>query len=153
MFKKTWRETHSNKQITALVHELFTMLSMVVPHKYSKQSCGTTEQVSTREYSNMEFSYDSGQSSRGESSHRRGSIPKPPIASSDPNHPNRIFNKKLWECMKIAEVPEARQRYLMLEMTVEEKVLLADTPRKQDARTSKKKVMVMATVTVNGLLY
>jgi len=127
-------QTHSNERITTLVHELFTLLSMVVPHKFSKQSCGTTEQESSREYSNMEFSYDSGRSSRGEPSHRRGSIPKPsfsipPIASSDPSHPDRILNSKLWERLRTARVHDGRQRNIMLGMTMEERVLLIDSPR------------------------
>jgi hypothetical protein len=101
---------------------------MVVPHKFSKQSCGTTEQESSREYSNMEFSYDSGRSSIGEPSHQRGSIPKssfsmPLIACSDPSHPDRILNSKLWEHLRIARVPDGRQRYIMLGMTMEERVL------------------------------
>jgi hypothetical protein len=115
VFVIVFYQTHSNERITALVHELFTLLSMVVPHKFSKQSCGTTEQESSREYSNMEFSYDSGRSSIGEPSHQRGSIPKssfsmPLIACSDPSHPDRILNSKLWEHLRIARVPDGRQK-------------------------------------------
>lgn len=139
---------HSNKEITSLVHNLFTSLSMVVPNKIL-QSSGATEQVGGqssrgRECSYMEYSYDGGQASRREHSHRRDSsrgepshqhdlipepsLPMPLIASSHPSHLDRILNANLWKRLGIARVPKSRQIYIMLLMTMDEKAGLMDCP-------------------------